>query len=122
MLRQYPDEAKWDQSEPTSRRAASAEYHQFGNGLLYAVRFPDGTIKIGHTVRIAERLTQLISEGGGRPEVLAIKAGTVEDEQALHDSLAAHVRRGREWYNPTPEVIALVNEWRAELRRDPLAS
>lgn len=122
MLRQYPDWASWDYVEPQSRAQASFEYHQFGNGILYAARFPDGTIKIGHTKQIAQRLTHLISDGGGRPEVLAIKAGTFEEEQAIHDMLAAHCRRGREWYNPDPEVLAVVNEWRAELRRDPLAS
>lgn len=122
MLRHYPPEAFWDYVPPKSRAAASREYHEFGNGILYAARFPDGTIKIGHTTQIAHRLSALIGQGGGTPEVLAVKAGTYEDEQALHDRLAAHCRRGREWYNPDPEVLAVVNEWRADLRRDALAS
>ena len=122
MLRQYPDRAQWDHVPPTSRRQASLDYHQFGNGILYAARFPDGSIKIGHTTQVHKRLTNLISAGGGAPTVLAIKAGTYEDEQAVHDALAAHVKRGREWYNPDPEVLAVINEWRTELRREPLAS
>lgn len=122
MLRHYGDRYTWGHIPPQSRCQASDDYHQFGNGVLYAARFPDGAIKFGHTTQIGHRLTNLIAEGGGRPEVLAVKAGTYDDEQALHESLASHRRRGREWYDPDPEVMAVVNEWRAELRRDPLAS
>lgn len=121
MLRHYDERYTWDQIPPQSRNGASRDYHQFGNGILYAAQFPDGIIKIGHTTHIAGRLSQLAYHEGQTPEVLAIKAGTFEDEQALHDRLAAHCRRGREWYNPDPEVLAIINEWRAALRRDPLA-
>ena len=120
MYAGYTERTRWDYPSPTSRRAASSDYHQFGNGVLYAARFPDGAIKFGFTTQVSKRLTNLIAEGGGHPEVLAIKAGTYTDEQDLHASLAAHRRRGREWYNPDAEVMAVVNEWRADLRRDPL--
>lgn len=126
MYAGYTDQAgsrgfgRWDYGE-VSPMQASAEYSEMFGTVLYAVRLGD-EIKIGVTSHLQRRLVGLASLTHRKPELLAIKAGSRADEQALHDQLAAHCRRGREWYAPASEVLAVINEWRAELRRDPIAS
>jgi len=73
-------------------------------------------VKIGHTTDLAARYRTLHAT-----EVLAFTPGTLADEQALHDSLADHVHHGREWYYPTPGVMAVVNEMRDALGLEPVA-
>ena len=87
--------------------------------VLYAVRTPDGLVKIGHTRNMRNRMHTVVL---GETEVLAFKFGTRADELAIHRQLAPHVARGREWYHPTPEVMALVNSWREALGRESLAA
>ena len=48
-------------------------------------------------------------------ELLAFRVGAYEDEQAIHASLVEHRARAREYYNPTPEVLAVVNDMRNSL-------
>jgi hypothetical protein len=84
--------------------------------VVYAVRVRD-LIKIGHTTDLAARTNALQAS-----EVLALIPGTYEDEQQLHRRLAEHVHHGREWYYPTPGVLAVVNEMREQLGQDPLAA
>lgn len=62
------------------------------------------------------------AERVGDAELLAIKPGTRADEADLHRQLVEHLHHGREWYNPTPEVLAVINEWREALGREPLAA
>lgn len=66
-------------------------------------------VKIGFTSNLAKRLK-------GYPPYTKILAwrtgGTVEAERAIHERLAEHTAAGREWYHPTPEVLAVVNEAR----------
>ena len=87
--------------------------------VLYAVRTPDGLVKIGHTRNMRNRMHTVVL---GETEVLAFKFGTRADEMAIHRQLSAHVAHGREWYHPTPEVMALVNSWREALGRESLAA
>lgn len=79
--------------------------------VLYAVRTSEGLIKFGFTADLNRRLRAYV--GGS---LLAFRAGSRNAETDLHRSLAPSVARGREWYNPTPAVMAVVNEWRAALR------
>lgn len=74
--------------------------------LIYAVRTGDGRIKIGGSADLVERLSHI---HGGTAEVLALKPGKWADELALHRALADHAAEGREYYHPTPEVMAAVN-------------
>lgn len=83
--------------------------------VVYAVRMPDGTIKIGHTARADRRLSQL------HGEPLAVMFGTRVDEQDIHARLSGHVHHGREWYYPTPGVMAVVDEMRASMGMDPIS-
>ena len=87
---------------------------QQGRTMLYAMRLRDGLIKIGITADVAQRRMQL------RGEILGFTFGDLADELAIHHALAAHVHHGREWYNPTPEVMAVVNGMRENFGLDPL--
>lgn len=88
-----------------------------GIELIYAIRCPDGIVKIGRTRDLMARRRHFDSA----PEaILAITPGTYEEEQALHDRLQASVARGREYYHPTPEVLAFVNSLRSALGVEPV--
>ena len=85
--------------------------------LVYATRTRDGLIKFGFTRHLAQR----VGEFGGMASILAVRLGcTYADEQELHDSLQQHVARGREYYHPTAEVLAVVNLMRSDLGMPPL--
>ncbi len=89
--------------------------------ILYAIRVGDGSIKIGFTGNFYERARHIrMKDGGG--EVLAFRFGTRQDESEIHKSLIAHRSRGREYYHPHPQVLELVNKWRAALGRDEIAA
>ena len=87
---------------------------QHGESMLYAMRVDDGLIKIGCSRDIAKRRQWLVGE------ILALKPGDFDDEREIHRSLTAHVHHGREWYNPTPEVLAVVNELRRYFKLQPI--
>lgn len=105
-----------------SSMQTSTEYSEMHGTILYAARVGDGTIKIGVTSHLHLRLVALRCLTQSEPEVLAVKNGTIADEQAIHDSLAKHVAHGREWYRPEAEVLAVINDWRADLNMDPLVA
>jgi hypothetical protein len=89
-----------------------------GVELIYAIRCPDGIIKIGHTRDLMARRRHFDST----PEaILAIKPGTYAEEQAVHASLRPHLAHGQEYYQPTPEVLAYVNDLRSRLGVEPIS-
>lgn len=98
-------------------RGALRELH--GTELVYAVRLPDGIIKIGWTKDFNARRRAFTSDYDA---ILAVMPGTFDDEQAIHARLAQHVARGREYYHPHAEVLACVNELRSKVGVDPLAA
>jgi len=88
-----------------------------GIELIYAIRCPDGVIKIGHTRNLSARRRHFDTT----PEaILAIRPGTYDEEQAVHASLRPHLARGQEYYHPTPEVLAYVNALRSTLGVQPV--
>jgi hypothetical protein len=82
---------------------------QAGQTFVYAVRFPDGIIKIGCSTNLAQRFNQYRVDKG---ELLGFMPGDYALEQEIHQTLRDDRARGREWYHPTPGVIAIVNEMR----------
>ena len=103
-----------------STRGASKQIAALGT-VLYAVAVGDDTIKIGYTADVVRRLDHLRSETSQPCRLLAIHFGTMDDEREVHRSLRAHLAHGHEWYHPTAEVLALVNEWRGAMGQQPLA-
>lgn len=85
-----------------------------GIPVVYAALTPKGLIKFGFTTNLAERRESLVRRDGV-VEILGFRLGSLEDEQALHKSLAPHLHHGREWYHPHPDVIGVVNEMREPL-------
>jgi hypothetical protein len=84
--------------------------------VVYAARLADGTIKIGWTEHFDERLHWLKHYVQQDVELLAFRCGaTYEDEQAIHATLVPHRARGREYYEPTAEVLAVINDMREEI-------
>ena len=77
---------------------------QAGERVVYAMRLPDGVIKIGCCKDLANRSSML------HGQILGFRFGDFEDEKAIHATLVKHRARGREYYRPTPEVMAVVNE------------
>lgn len=90
-----------------------------GRPAVYAARFPESVIKIGYTSNLVKRLASFDTKGA---ELIGFKVGTYEEEQAIHASLKPHVVRGREWYRPHPEVLAVVNQMRKNFGLEPLAA
>jgi hypothetical protein len=81
---------------------------QGGRHVIYALRLPDDVIKIGCCADLAMRASQL------HGQILGFRFGDFDEEREIHQQLRAHVARGREYYHPRPEVIAVVNELRDE--------
>lgn len=91
--------------------------------VVYAARLEDGTIKIGWTRHFGHRLRMLKHAVGQDVELLAFRGGDYDDEQAIHRTLVPHRLQGkREFYHPTAEVLAVVNDMRADLNMPPIAA
>lgn len=75
--------------------------------MIYFVKSPAGSIKIGTTIRLSHRLRQLAAAHGPGLEVLAVLDGSFEVERALHDRFA-HLRREGEWFEPGPDLTAFI--------------
>ena len=85
---------------------------------IYAVKVRGGLVKIGYTSNVRNRVQSL---GVGTEAMLAMLLnGTFEEERAIHARLRGHAVKGREWYSATdPDVVAIVNEMRAEMGLEP---
>lgn len=87
-----------------------------GQSFIYAMRLKDSIVKIGWSNHLANRRAQL------RGQILAFKPGSYYDEQDIHTSLSEHRARGREYYHPRPEVMAVVNEMRGHFNLPAIAA
>jgi hypothetical protein len=66
-----------------------------------------GRVKVGITINVQSRLSQLRQGAGGPVTLIASVAGDFALERALHKKLKAH-RQDREWYRDCPEVRATI--------------
>jgi hypothetical protein len=83
--------------------------------VIYFVERPgDGHIKIGTTIRLSERLKQLMAEYGDGLVVLAIVEGDHRGEYGLHRRFA-HLRTVGEWFEPGDDLLGYIvaegQEW-----------
>ena len=90
-----------------------------GIEVIYAIRCPDDLIKIGHTTNRTARRRHFDTDPAA---ILAVKQGTYDEEQRVHSELRASCARGREYYHPTPDVLAFINGIRGECGLDPIES
>ena len=91
--------------------AESREWDATGWEMVYYLRRADGCIKIGHTVSLPRRLSQLRGEFG-ELQVLATHAGDRACENGMHGRFAES-RADGEWFRPSPELW----EWILTVRR-----
>lgn len=75
------------------------------DGWIYYIRLDD-KIKIGWTACLEKRLRSYPPHA----VVITHHPGTRADERDLHRSFAPSRAAGREWYHPTPEVMAHIAE------------
>lgn len=87
-----------------------------GRHVVYAMRLPDGVIKIGCCKDLARRAYGL------HGEILGFRFGDFAEEKAIHANLVEHRARGHEYYHPTPAVMAVVNELRDEFNLPHIAA
>lgn len=69
-------------------------------GWIYYLHI-DGKIKIGYTTDIVQRMRQYPP---GSP-LAGVHPGTPELEKRLHRQFAGSLAQGREWFNPTPDLL-----------------
>lgn len=86
-----------------------------GRSVVYALRLADGIFKIGCSRDVRRRRNHYRGS-----EIVAFRFGDRDDEQAVHRRLRASVARGREYYRPTPEVLAVINDMRRDFGLLPL--
>ncbi len=69
------------------------------HGNVYIVQIGQH-LKIGWTLSPRIRMRQLKPDA-----VLLCKQGTVQDETRLHHRFAAHLQKGREYFDPHPDIL-----------------
>jgi hypothetical protein len=112
----------WSHSSPATRNidaTAALRIVNLAGPVIYAARTRDGLIKIGVSAHMDTRLRQI---GAGNDDILGFTPGDRAAELAIHRRLTAHRHHGREWYYPTPGVLAVVNEMRAAMGLEPVAA
>ena len=75
--------------------------------MIYFIRSPAGPIKIGVSIRLSQRLKQLVAEHGEGLEVLAVVDGSYDEEKALHGRFA-HLRTVGEWFEPGDDLVGFI--------------
>jgi hypothetical protein len=78
---------------------------------VYFVRRQDGLIKIGSSMRPAERVKQLRTGAGEDLELLGHMDGTTAAERQLHTRFAGERKHG-EWFEPCDELMGLISSIR----------
>lgn len=77
--------------------------------IYFIQQTPGGQIKIGTAVNVATRLSTLQTASASILQVLAVMPGGTTEEQALHRRFG-HARIRGEWFTPTPDVLAFIEE------------
>lgn len=99
-----------EQAKLTEARLAETRHERLTTaGHIYYIRVGDH-IKVGYAKNLSSRLMAYPPTA----TLLASHPGTRKDEQALHSMFTVHRVGGREWYNPTPEILAHIDRVIAE--------
>lgn len=73
-------------------------------GWVYYIRMGD-TIKIGYATDVAKRMRAYPPTA----ELLAAHPGTTQTERDMHKRFAGDLAQGREWFNPSDDLLAHVS-------------
>ena len=106
------------EAELVRRRAIYEALGELGE-VIYVIRCDDGLIKIGHTGCLRDRRRHHRADFA---DILAVIPGSYEVEQAIHQRFREHCARGREYYHPTPEILAFINDVREQAGVPPVAA
>lgn len=71
--------------------------------LVSGVETGVGLVKIGTTIRLADRLKQVAAEIGHEPKALGVMDGDRSEEQAIHRRFSQS-RVFREWFKPSQSL------------------
>ena len=111
------DVAKWAkllESPGDVRRCRKCDFvPTTAKRVVYAVTTADGLLKVGSTGHLGERIYGLERLYGQQVTLIDSVAGGYSDELELLHLLGEPVR-GREWFEPTAERLALVAGWMSE--------
>lgn len=107
-----------DQPDFFGRPPSLHQLSRYLGEVVYFIRCPDGSIKIGYTNDLANRASGL---GTGWTGILALLPGGPELEDCLHQRFRPHRARGREYFNPAPDLLAFVNDLRVKSGVRPVA-
>ena len=80
---------------------------------VYFAQRGDGLIKIGSTMKVAERMAQLSAGAAEELDLIGHIDGSTLFEKAIHKDLEKHRKYG-EWFVPAPEVMVYINSFFAE--------
>lgn len=76
--------------------------------MVYFAARPDGTIKIGTTIRIKERLLNIQQKWGRQVRIIAAIRGGFTEERQLHRRFRhLHTKCG-EWFNPGEDLMEFI--------------
>lgn len=75
---------------------------------VYFIQAPNGPIKIGRAVNVANRLRALQTSHPSGLRLLAVALGGYRFERAYHRQFAEHRLHG-EWFEPHPEILAEID-------------
>lgn len=79
--------------------------------MIYFLQRSNGDIKIGVTINLNQRLSQLRKKHGNL-NVIRVVEGYERKEWQLHQRFAP-LRQDGEWFTPAPELLAYINECKA---------
>lgn len=77
-------------------------------GFVYYLR-QDRHIKIGYTADVPQRMKHYPPSA----ELLAVHPGTPDLEKQMHRDFRPYLDRGREWFDPGPQLLAHIESVRA---------
>lgn len=85
--------------------------------MVYFIRNSRGSIKIGSSMSVEDRLHQLETGAGERLDLLAAAPGSFGAERELHARFAG-LREHGEWFSPGPELLAYIEQLQLTLGLD----
>jgi hypothetical protein len=91
-----------------AKRGASIVRADLNGSMVYFLQRQDGLIKIGRSVNVQKRIVALECSAGPLVLLASIPGG-VRVEAKLHERFE-EARKFGEWFQPTPGLLALINE------------
>jgi len=105
-------------SPADERRESRSSLAREVGPVVYFIRTKRDLIKIGFTTDIATRHSTF----GSFDQILALQAGTIADEKALHVRFSELLADRNEYFRPGPDLLAYINTIRSGMGIKPVAA